>query len=207
MKYSYTWYLLIILLITINTTDIFSQTKESSSFTKGDIVTSFNLGYTGAERDVYSIEFEQSFKRLSLNLQAFIFITENFGLGFDIGKQNLERKYVYDDFGEVVTSYRDHNFLIYSIYAGYYTPLALFGGNTIGYIEGGVLRFQDEEWFFKGDYYGYKLSTGILVPINTHTFLNVKLQQFSYQYETRYGNNNIKWPINFMLNVGVSVKL
>ena len=49
---------------------------------------------------------------------------------------------------------------------------ALFGGNTIGYIEGGVLRFQDEEWFFKGDYYGYKLST--------YTFLNVKLQCYQY---------------------------
>lgn len=203
------------------------QNNNNLDLTNGRILTGFSVSWTGASRDRYNHEFERSFREFGAGIDAFYFITDRIGIG-----PELEYQYLYldlenpPDWEEPASNDQWTWNFKYGAKAGWFAPVKeIFGtaalGNSTVFAAGGVnwlrnqRKFEGREKSDPQNFFGYSLSTGLIVPLDKKIGLEWKLQWEARRMEYYYGEivdgNPIVtgkltgWPSTLSLGVGLKV--
>lgn len=194
-----------------------SSAKRKLAFVrKGTFLTGFNFSLGNGSREKFNQDLAQEVTGISFEVDGLYFVSEHVGVGpiFAYG-------FSYRDLYNVIYPPRDIDerryYWVTGIKAGYFIPInkVLDGGSYL-FLEGGALvqysSFMQESGFDSDDsQFGYKIGTGILIPVGKQLALNTKLGFQSFRREYKFVDkqnepmNETRWLKEVALSVGLKV--
>ncbi|WP_157470643.1 hypothetical protein [Gracilimonas tropica] len=227
---------LIIILVLMQPASVFSQTDIDDGLKqikKGDILTSFNLDMSAAQKsDGYNHEFARSFELAAINIDGLYFVSDHIGLGPVLGIQYVHE--FYDTDGVIFEDEDQWSWnLEYGIKAGYYVAFQelfktdvlgesqLFATTGISWVRGKV-KYEERNTGRKGSFapetqFRYQIATGLFIPLGQKIGIEWRLQREAwkrdyliYEYDD---NGNIigrgetpKWLSEIFFGLGLKIK-